>query len=73
MRCGDQQVGLAAEEGRNLNHVDHLAHGSRLPRLVDVGQQAQAPLRTHVGEHLQPLLQAGAAKRRKGGAVGLVK
>lgn len=40
---------------------------------MDVGQQAQAPLRTHVGEHLQPLLQAGAAKRRKGGAVGLVE
>ena len=31
LRCGDQKVGLAAEEGRNLNHVDHLAYGRRLP------------------------------------------
>ena len=42
-------------------------------RLVDVGQQAQPPLRPHVGEHTQPLFESGAAERGDRGAVGLVE
>ena len=73
LRGSDQQVGLAAEERGNLDHVDHFAHGRGLPRFMDVGQQLQPPLRAHVGEHPKPLFESGAAERRDRGAVGLVE
>ena len=71
--CGDHQIGLAAEERRNLDHVDDLADGCGLPRFVDVGEQTQSPLRPHVRKHLQPLFESRAAERRYGSAVGLVE
>ena len=35
-----EQVGLPAEEGRYLQHIDHLSGGLGLPAFVYVGQQA---------------------------------
>ena len=49
----DQKVGLPAEEGRDLQHVDDLGDFGALRRLV------------HVGEHRQPELRRGARRRRQ--------
>ena len=68
-----EQVGLAAEEGRNLDDVNNLSHGFGLTALVDVGKNFQTKLLLYVGKHLKTLLQPGAAERVDGCAVGLVK
>ena len=38
----DEQVGLAAQEGGNLQHVGDLGGGRGLRRLVDVGEHGHA-------------------------------
>ena len=53
-----QQVGLAAEEGRDLEHVDHLGHRPALPALVDVGEHGHAQRLADLGQDREPLLQA---------------
>src|SRR5690606_38317373 len=67
------EVGLAHQEGRGLQDVDHrggLVHrGAR----VHVGQHRDADLLLHLGQDLQALLHARAAEARAGGAVGLVE
>ena len=35
-----EQIGLTAEERRNLQHIAHFGDGRSLPRLVDVGEDA---------------------------------
>ena len=70
---GAQQVGLAAEEGGDLQHVDHLGHGLALPALVDVGQHRQARGLLHLGQDLDALLQPDATRAGGAGAVGLVE
>ena len=44
-RRGDEQVGLPAEERRNLQDVGDLGGRRRLRRLVDVGEDRHAELR----------------------------
>ena len=51
--AGAQQVGLAAEEGRDLQHVDHLGHGRALPALVDVGEHRQPGRLLDLGQDRQ--------------------
>ncbi len=68
-----QQVGLAAEEGGNLQHVDDLGRRRALRRLVDVGEQRQGELPPDLGEDLQPSTEPGSAKRLAGAAVRLVE
>ncbi len=58
-RGGDQEVGLPAEEGRDLEHVAHLGRGLALRRLVDVGEDRQpgrrrAPRRGSAGPRRSP-------------------
>ena len=62
-RGGVQQVGLAAEEGGDLEHVGHLGRGLGLPALVDVGDDRDAELLLDGGEDREPLLHARAARR----------
>ena len=72
--CGcHQQVGLTAEECRDLQHVAHLAGGLALPCLVDVGQHAQSVAALYVGQHLQSALQPRSPERMDACAVGLVE
>jgi hypothetical protein len=42
LACGDEQVGLAAEEGRNLQHVDGFGGDFAVAGLVDVGEDGKA-------------------------------
>ena len=53
LRGGDEQVGLPAEERRNLQHVDDLGDLGALLRLVHVGQHRQPELLADVGEDRQ--------------------
>ncbi len=69
---GDDEIGLAAEEGGHLQHVADLGRGAALVRLVDVGEQRQPGLGGDHGQDLEPRLEAGAAEALDRAAVGLV-
>ena len=68
-----QQIGLPAQEGRDLQHVDRLRHLGALRGLVHVGQHGQAERGANLGEDRQRLRQPDAARGRARGAVGLVE
>jgi hypothetical protein len=73
LRHGADEIGLAAQERRRLQHVDHLRGGGDVVLGVDVGEHRHAQLAPHGGQDLQALLAARTAKGRAGGAVGLVE
>ena len=72
-RGGDEEVGLAAKEGRDLQHVDGLRGERALRDLVHVGQHGQAEAVPDFGEHgkrgFEPKSPRGPARS----AVGLVE
>jgi hypothetical protein len=70
--AGLDEVGLPAEEGRRLQHIDHGGNGRHFMLGVNVGQHRHADLLLDVGEDVQPLLHAQAAERLAGTAIGLV-
>ena len=71
---GEQQVGLAAEEGRDLQHVHRLRGRRALRALVHVGQHRQAEaLRARRPGSRGPRPCRRRAPRRSAGAVGLVE
>jgi hypothetical protein len=72
LRHGADEVGLARQEGRRLQHVHHGRHGRDLGLGVHVGQDGHVQLAPHLGQDLQAAFHAGAAERRAAGAVGLV-
>ena len=69
---GVDEIGLAAEEGRRLQHIDHRRHRRNLVDAMDVGQYRHANLALHFGENAQSFIEAQAADRFSGAAVGLV-
>ncbi len=69
----DQQVRLAAEEGRDLQDIDGWSHGGALLFRVNVGQDRNAEFLLDVGEDFHRLFQPDAALGRKRGAVRLVE
>ena len=73
LRRGDQQIGLAAQEGRDLQHVDRLRDARALLGLVHVGQHRQAELVADLGEDRQRLRRGRCRARRRAGAVRLVE
>ncbi len=62
LRRGDQQIGLPAEEGRDLQHVDHLGDQRALLGIVHVGDHRQADLLADLGEDRQRRIEADAAR-----------
>ena len=73
-RCRrQQQVGLAAEERRNLKHVHGLRHRRALLRQMHVGQHRAAVGVPHRRQDGESLVHADAAWAAGGGAVGLVE
>jgi hypothetical protein len=67
------EIGLAGEEGRRLEHVDHLGDRRDLRNVVDVGQDRHAERVADLLENAQPLVHAGPAKALVRRAVGLVE
>ena len=70
---GSEEIGLPAEERRNLQHVRDFGGGSALPDLVHVGEHGQADFLLHAGEDPQPFDQTGTAKGLSAGAIRLVE
>ena len=69
---GEQQVGLAAEEGRDLQDVHRFGDRGAVVGQVHVGQDRAADPVAHRSEDAQALVAAEAASRRDRGAVRLV-
>src|SRR4051812_15838460 len=69
---GDEQIGLTAEECRDLEHVGDLAGGARLCRFVHVGQNRHFEPALDAGEDLKTLVETRSTKGAAGGAVRLV-
>ena len=59
-RRGHQQIGLARQKGRNLDHIAHVRHRRSLVRFVDVGRHRQARRLAHAAENVQSALEPGA-------------
>mmetsp|Transcript_18036 Transcript_18036/g.32119 ORF Transcript_18036/g.32119 Transcript_18036/m.32119 type:complete len:281 (+) Transcript_18036:52-894(+) len=70
---GDDEVGLTAQEGGDLDNIGHLAHRLALPALVHVGHDGHAVGVLHLLQHPEALLHAGATEARGRGTVGLVE
>ena len=70
---GDEQVGLPAEEGRDLEDVDHRRHDRALLPLVHVGEDRHAELAAEIGEDRERRLEPHAALALEAGAVRLVE
>jgi hypothetical protein len=70
---GNEEIGLAAEEGWDLQNVHDTCHFGALAILVHVRQHGEAKLPADVGEHGERLFKSHAALAREAGAVGLVE
>jgi hypothetical protein len=68
----EKQIGLPAQEGRDLQAIDDLAARRAVLALVHVGEHGEAELLLHLGEHGEPFVESAAAERSAGRAVGLV-
>ena len=69
---GHQQIGLAAEEGGNLQHVHGLGGHLAVGRLMHVGQHRQAGVLGDAAQNARALDEARPAIALHAGAVGLV-
>ena len=60
-----QQIGLPAEERRDLQDVEHLGRRGDLSDVVHIGENRQPEFALDPGEDLQPLVDARAAEGRR--------
>ncbi len=68
----DEQVGLAAEERGNLEHISGFCGDFAVGRLVDVGKDGKAGVFGDLAEDAHAFFEAGTAEAFDTGAVGLV-
>src|SRR5258708_21049957 len=66
------QVGLAAEEGRNLQHVHHLGDGSHVGHLMNIGEHRDVYFVFHLLQNAQAFLHPLPAIAPDRGSVRLV-
>src|SRR5262245_33178412 len=71
-RDGVDEIGLAAEERRRLQHIDRRRDLRYLLDLVDVGQDRDTNRLLHLGEDLEPFVHAEPPKGLAGAPVRLV-
>src|SRR5688500_12997892 len=71
--CGDEQVGLPAQERGDLEYVHDFGGGRALLRQVDVGQQRKSSCTAYAIERGEPLVEARAARGAGIGAIRLVE
>mmetsp|Transcript_28567 Transcript_28567/g.80538 ORF Transcript_28567/g.80538 Transcript_28567/m.80538 type:complete len:322 (-) Transcript_28567:62-1027(-) len=69
----NNQVGLTAQEGRDLDDISNLADLLSLPRLMDVGHYRDTVGVLHLLQDTQALLHARATEAGSTGAIGLVE
>src|SRR5579863_24157 len=70
--CRDHEVGLAAQERRNLKHVDDLCDLSDIRNFVHVGEYRKLNFVFDLSENAQTLFDTRPAKAANRGAIGLV-
>ena len=70
---GDEEIGLPAQERRDLQHVDRLGDARALRGLVDIGEHRHADALADFGEDRQRPFEADAARTLAAGAVRLVE
>jgi hypothetical protein len=70
---GDQEIGLAAQEGGDLQDVGHLGGGGHLRDLMHVGEHREAAGRPDALERAQAGVESGAAGGGQSGPVRLVE
>src|ERR1700730_18319597 len=66
------ELGLAAEEGRNLQHVNHLGDGSHVGHLVNVGEHRDVYFVFHLLQNAQAFFHPRPAITTDRGSVRLV-
>ncbi len=71
-RGGEEKIGLAREEGGDLENVRDFGGGSGLGGFVDVGEDREVEIGFDFGEDAKALGEAGAAERFDRGSIGLV-
>ena len=69
---GDEQVGLTAEEGGNLEDIAGLGDGGAVLGLVHVGEDGEVRLFGDAAQDARAFGESGTAEARDRGAVGLV-
>jgi hypothetical protein len=70
--CGDEQIGLAAKKGGNLEDVDSLSGDFAVGRFVNVGEDGKAGVFGDAAEDARALFEARATVAPDAGAIGLV-
>src|SRR5260221_488893 len=70
---GEQQIGLAAEERGNLQHVGDLSRRRALFRKVNIGEHRKSGRPANAVERREPFIEPRSAKRAGVGAIGLVE
>ena len=71
--CGEEEIGLTAEERRNLDQVTDCTDRSPLIGEMHVGGHREPRGGPHLVEDREPFVETGAAERPGAGAVGLVE
>ena len=56
-----EQVGLSAEESRDLQYIHHLSCQSRLCRFVHIAEHGYTDSLAHGAQRVQPAIKAGPA------------
>ncbi len=70
--CGDEQIGLAAKESRNLEDVDSFGGDRAVGRLVYVSEDGEAGIFGDAAEDARAFFETGTAEAFYAGAIGLV-
>jgi len=59
--CGEQQIGLAAQERGNLHHIAHGAHGGHLRRFMHIRQHWKTVVAPYKREQFESGVETGAS------------
>lgn len=70
---GDEEVGLAGEEGGDLDDIEDLAGGSGLLGQVDVGEDGEGEFAADLLEDFEAFLETGTAEAGQAGAIGFIE
>src|SRR5690606_38602872 len=71
--CRKQQVGLAAQKGRNLQYIYYSSHLFHLIGLMNIGQYRHLQFLLYPLQYSQRFVHAYASKRTSRGSIGLVE
>jgi hypothetical protein len=70
---GDNEVGLAAEQGRDLQQIEDGGGGLRLRRFMDIRGHGNAQPSPYAPENRKAFLETGTAIRMKRGSIGFIE